>query len=112
MLRLARALLPKIANARSLLPPTSRIMPLLSIIALLPGSSWAGPSADTEADKERGRRSVEQRVLDEPGRIIEQMKGSVCGTGPFYAGNVDDPIYVTPLMHPICTITATPPAQR
>ena len=45
-------------------------------------------------------------------RIIEQMKGSVCGTGPFYAGNVDDPIYVTPLMHPTCTITATPPAQR
>ena len=87
-------------------------MPVLSVIALLPSTTWAGSSADIETDKKRGRQSVEQRILDEPTRIIEQMKGSVCGTGPFYAGNVDDPIYVTPLMHPTCTITATPPAQR
>ena len=111
MLRSSRMLLPVIVNARALLP-TPRIMPVLSVIALLPGTTWAGPSADVETDKERSRQRVEQRILDERSRIIEQIKSSVCGTGPFYAGNVDDPIYVTPLMHPTCTITATPPAQR
>jgi hypothetical protein len=111
MLRSAKTLLPIIANTRALLPKPS-IMSFLSVIALLPSTTWAGPSVDIETDKVRGRQSVEQRILDEPARIIEQMKGSVCGTGPFYAGNVDDPIYVTPLMHPTCTITATPPAQR
>lgn len=87
-------------------------MPVLSAIALLPSTTWAAPSAGIETDKERGRERVEQRILDEPARIIEQIKGSVCGTGPFYAGTVDDPIYVTPLMHLTCTITASPPAQR
>jgi hypothetical protein len=109
MLRLARTLLSRIANA-SALPSKPRIMPILSVIALLPSTTWAGSSADIETDKNRGRQSVEQRILDE--RIIEQIKGSVCGTGPFYAGNVDDPIYVTPLMHPTCTITATPPTRH
>jgi len=110
MLRLARTLLSRIANARAL-PSKPRIMPILSVIALLPSTTWARSSADIETDKNRGRQSVEQRILDDPTRIIEQIKGSVCGTGPFYAGNVDDPIYVTPLMHPTCTMTATPPAQ-
>ena len=111
MLRPASALLPRIANARALLPASGIIL-VLSIIALLPSTTRAGPSVDIETDKERGKQRVEQRILDEPARIIEQIKSSVCGTGPFYAGNVDDPIYVTPLMHPTCTITATPPAQR
>jgi hypothetical protein len=87
-------------------------MPVLSVIVLLPSTTWAGQSADIETDHERGRQRVEQRILDEPARIIEQIRGSVCGTGPFYAGTVGDPIYVTPLFHPTCTITATPPAQR
>jgi hypothetical protein len=85
---------------------------MMPVLFALPSPTWAGPSADIETDKDRGRQSVEQRILDEPSRIIEQMKGSVCGTGPFYAGNIDEPIYVTPLMHPTCTITATPPIQR
>ena len=58
------------------------------------------------------RHRVEQRILDEPTRILEQVKGSVCGSGPYYAGNVDDPVFVTPLLHTSCSIAPTAPDRR
>jgi hypothetical protein len=61
------------------------------------------------------RHTVDLRVQTDTERALQQMKGSVCGTGPFYAGSVADPVFVTPLLRTRCTITQTPrplPTQR
>jgi len=83
-----------------------------SVLLLAPNISLAMPSRDTDAENEPPKQKIELRILTQPAKILEQMKGSVCGTGPFYAGKVDDPIFVTPLYNPTCTIMATPPSPR
>jgi hypothetical protein len=85
---------------------------IASVIALLPTIALAVPSEDTGTEDEPSRHIVEQRILSQPARILEQMKGSVCGTGPLYAGKVDDPVFVTSLYKPACTITLAPPGPR
>jgi hypothetical protein len=83
------------------------------LVAMLPGFAGAVPAQDIETGQQRpARQVVEQRIEDQPTRILEQMKSAVCGTGPFYAGTVDAPIFVTPLLKTDCTITQTPRDPR
>ena len=90
--------------------PLSRAAAL--VFALLPVAALAAPSSNIEPPREPTRQTVEQRVLDEPGKALEQLRGSVCGTGPVYVGNADAPVFVTPLFHPTCTIAPTAPEHR
>jgi hypothetical protein len=83
-----------------------------AVLALLPGIAYAAIQGGHDDLPEPSRHRVELKILDEPARILEQVKGSVCGNGPYYAGNVDDPVYVTPLFHTNCTIAPTAPGQR
>lgn len=53
----------------------------------------------------RDRQQVDLLIQDDSSRALQQVKGSVCGTGPIYVGRVDDPIYVQPLFHPPCTMS-------
>lgn len=98
-------------NAGSFVP-TRKMMLIASVIALLPSIALAMPPQDIGTGAVPARQMVEQRVLDQPARILQQMKGSVCGTGPVYAGKVDDPVFVTPLFNPTCAITPRPPVPR
>ena len=82
------------------------------VLLLASNISLAMPSRDTDAENEPPTQKIELRILTESAKILEQIKGSVCGTGQFYAGKVDDPIFVTPLYKPTCIIVATPPSQR
>ena len=70
------------------------------------------PAQDSGTGQEPAQQMVDHRILDESARILQQIKGSVCGTGPIYAGKVDDPVFVTPLVKTSCTITQTPPGPR
>ena len=80
-------------------------------IGLLSVTCAATPSSNHEL-AEPTKYQVEQRVLDQPARILEQIKGSVCGSGPYYAGNADDPVFVRPLFHSTCTISPVAPNRR
>ncbi len=88
------------------------VMLTLAVIALPPGVASAILSDDREVSNTSARRRVEQRILDEPARVLEQVKRSVCGGGPYYAGSVDDPVLVTPLLRTSCTIAPTAPDRR
>jgi hypothetical protein len=88
--------------------PLRRKLLIGCLVAMLPCFAWAMPTQDIETGQEPARQIVEQRIQDQPTRILDQMKGSVCGTGPFYAGTVDNPIFVTPLLKTACTITQIP----
>ena len=89
-----------------------RAMLVPTVFALLPGITCAAiPGARDDLPGPVSHR-VELKILDEPTRILEQIKGSVCGSGPYYAGNVDDPVFVTPLFRTNCTITPVAPDQR
>jgi hypothetical protein len=111
MPRTADTMQSQIMNASAFLPSRKKLF-LGCFVALLPSFALAVPSQDIETGQEPARQIVEQRILDQPTRILQQMKGSVCGTGPFYAGRVDDPIFVTPFLKTACTITQTPPDPR
>jgi hypothetical protein len=55
--------------------------------------------------------SIQTRILTSEEKILEQEKGSVCDTGQIYAGTVDNPILVTPLLKMRCTLTREPPQR-
>jgi hypothetical protein len=103
------AILPASVNAGCFMV---RLILVALVIAASSGFALASPSLDTTTANEPARHRIEQRISDQPARILEQIRGSVCGTGPIYVGNADDPIMVTPLMHTTCTITAVPPDPR
>lgn len=111
MLRTTGTMLLPMLDVGSFSSPCKKLLPAC-LVALLPSIALAVPPQDTGTGQEPARQVVEQRILDQPTRILEQMKGSVCGTGPFYAGRVDDPVFVTPLLKAACTITRTPPGPR
>jgi len=87
-------------------------MLILAVVSLPLGVTYAALSDGREDFMPSARQRVEQKVLDQPARILEQVKRSVCGSGPFYAGKVDDPVFVTPLFHTSCTIAPTAPDRR
>ncbi len=87
------------------------VMLTLAVIAW-PGLACAALSDGREDSVPSARRRVEQRIVDEPARILEQLKGSVCGNGPYYAGNVDNPVFVTPLFQTRCTLAPAAPDRR
>ena len=90
----------------------------LPVLALTPiaiaflSTTCAGKPSNGDEQDPPTKFQVEQRVLDQPARILEQIKGSVCGSGPYYAGNVDDPVFVTPLLHASCSISPIAPDRR
>ena len=115
MRQIVNAIIAKILNVVSQLFVSKRIKRILyavSIVLLLPGVALAEASGDTDTRPEPAKRTVEQRIVDQRTRILEQIKGSVCGTGPFYAGNVDEPIFATPLIQTTCTVLPAPPDGR
>ena len=94
--------------------PHGRIALLVASVAtLLSGGASAMQSTDVGLDNLPGgrqiERRVEQRVVSPTDKILEQMKGSVCGTGPIYVGPVDAPILVSPKLSLRCTITGAAP---
>jgi hypothetical protein len=54
------------------------------------------------------QQQVDLLIQDDSSRALQQIKGSVCGTGPTYVGRVDDPIYMKPLFRPPCTMSGVP----
>jgi hypothetical protein len=79
----------------------------LTIVLLsLPIAAAAG--AISNPTPPRDRQQVDLLIQDDSSRALQQMKGSVCGTGPIYVGRVDDPIYVKPLFHPPCSMSDVP----
>lgn len=87
---------------------------LACAVALLSSRpAWATTSAelglDNPPDDRQIERRVEQRVASPTDKILQQMKGSVCGSGPIYVGPVDAPILVRPLLNLRCTVTGLAP---
>jgi hypothetical protein len=85
------------------------------VTSLLSGAP-AAPSADLDLDNPsdgpRIERRVEQRVVSPTEKILEQMRSSVCGTGPIYVGPVDAPILVRPKLNLRCTLTGSQPQPK
>jgi hypothetical protein len=82
---------------------------LAIVITALPGVARADLAQDVAPQP---TRVADQRMLDQDARVLQQIKASVCGTGPVYVGKVDDPIFVTPRFKPACSLTETPPGAR
>jgi hypothetical protein len=84
-----------------------------AVVALLASGAAPIPPADFEPENHPNERQIErraeQRVLSPTKKILEQMKSSVCGTGPIYAGSIDAPIFVRPLLNTRCTLTQSEP---
>ena len=90
-------------------------MQWLALIILIVSFPVTG-SADQASEFARGRagnqHDIDLHVQDQDERALRQMKDAVCGTGPIYAGTVDNPILVKPLFKPACTITDRPSLPR
>ena len=86
-------------------------MLLAAIVGLLPGAGLAEPAPDAASARQPVRQIVELRVQMQSEKILDQIKGAVCGTGPIFAGTVDDPVFVTPRLRPACTISMTRPGS-
>jgi hypothetical protein len=84
-----------------------------AVVALLVIGAAPMPPADFEPEDRPNERQIERRaeqhVLSPTEKILEQMKSSVCGTGPIYAGSVDAPVFVRPLLNMRCTLTQSEP---
>jgi hypothetical protein len=76
---------------------------LLSLPVVAAAEAISNPTSPS-----RDQQQVDLIIQDDSSRALQQMKGSVCGTGPIYVGRVDDPIYAKPLFHPPCTMSDMP----
>jgi hypothetical protein len=86
-----------------------------SAVTLLSGGAPVMSSTlglDNPPDERQISRRVEQRVVSPTDKILEQMKSSVCGTGPIYVGPVDAPILVRPQLNLRCTLTGSKPTSE
>ena len=80
-----------------------------SVVSLLSSGSSARSLTDVDpyppSTEQQIERRVEQRVVSPTEKILEQIKSSVCGTGPIYVGPIDAPILVRPRLNMRCTLT-------
>jgi len=79
---------------------------VIVLILSLPATATAEAISDVGMNPLPARQGVDLRIQDQDTRALQQIKGAVCGTGPIYAGTVDDPIFVKPLFNPSCTIAS------
>jgi hypothetical protein len=77
----------------------------LTIVLLSLSVAAAAEAIPNPTPPPRDRQRVDLLIQDDSSRALQQMKVSVCGTGPIYVGRVDDPIYVKPSFHPACTMS-------
>ena len=87
-----------------------------AVVALLASGAAPMPPTGFEPEDRPNERQIErraeQRVLSPTEKILEQMKSSVCGTGPIFVGSVDAPVFVRPLLNMGCTLTQSEPRRE